>query len=77
MKTKTIKFKISGMHCTACALNIDFDLEDLPGVVKSTTHYAKSETAIEFDPTITSPVELKSQISKTGYICECEIQSEL
>ena len=44
------KLKIEGMHCTSCAMNIDFDLEDLDGIKKAKTSYAKSETEIEFDP---------------------------
>lgn len=43
-------FKINGMHCASCALNIDLDLEDLSGVKSSKTSYAKSESEIEYDP---------------------------
>ena len=43
------KLKIEGMHCASCAMNIDFDLEDLDGVKSSNTNYAKSETEVEFD----------------------------
>ena len=60
-------FKISGMHCTACALNIDLDLEDVPGVKNSKTNYAKSETEVEFDPALVTPPILISAIAKTGY----------
>ncbi len=48
MKLKK-KFKIEGMHCSSCAITIDMDLEDLDGVGKAQTSYAKSETEIEFD----------------------------
>lgn len=44
------KFKITGMHCSSCAVTIDMDLEDLEGVKKSQTSYAKAETEVEFDP---------------------------
>ena len=60
-------FKISGMHCTACALNIDLDLEDVPGVKNSKTNYAKSETEVEFDPALITPSILISAIAKIGY----------
>lgn len=55
------------MHCTSCALNIDFDLEDFPGVVHASTNYPRSETVIEFDPGIVSVADLKGRIAKTGY----------
>ncbi|MBI4991414.1 cation transporter, partial [Candidatus Gottesmanbacteria bacterium] len=34
-------FKISGMHCTNCALTIDMDLEETEGVKESNTSYAR------------------------------------
>lgn len=60
-------FKITGMHCTACALNIDLDLEEIPGVKSATTNYAKQQTAVEFDPAKVTPQTLISTIAKTGY----------
>ncbi|MEK7091219.1 MAG: heavy-metal-associated domain-containing protein [Patescibacteria group bacterium] len=60
-------FKISGMHCVACALNIDMDLEEVPGVKNSQTNYARQETAVEFDNSKISPEIIKSTIAKTGY----------
>ena len=38
---KKIKLQIQGMHCSSCAMNIDFDLEDLDGVKSAKTSYAK------------------------------------
>lgn len=58
-------FKISGMHCTACALNIDLDLEDLPGVKSSKTSYAKSVAEIEYDPAKVTEKEILTIISNT------------
>lgn len=62
-----IKLKIDNMHCTSCAMNIDFDLEDLTGVKSAKTNYAKQESEVEYDE---SEIELKdiiNQIKKTGY----------
>lgn len=55
------------MHCTACAMNIDFDLEDLEGVKKSNTNYAKSLTEVEFNEGEISINNIIQQIEKTGY----------
>ena len=60
-------FKIEGMHCSSCAMNIDFDLEDLDGVEKSQTSYAKQETAVEYDSSVVTLPKLIGQIQKTGY----------
>ena len=60
------KLKIKGMHCTACAMNIDFDLEDL-GVKTAKTNYAKQETEVEFDEEKIKLDQVIKQIEKTGY----------
>lgn len=64
------KFKITGMHCTSCAMTIDMDLEDLDGVKSSSTSYAKEETDVEFDPSKVSDILVIEAIKKTGYIAE-------
>lgn len=61
------KLKIAGMHCSSCAMNIDFDLEDLDGVNSAKTNYAKAETEVEFDPEKLQLEKVLEQIQKTGY----------
>ena len=61
------KFKITGMHCSSCAITIDMDLEDLPGIKKAQTSYAKGETEVEFDPDKISLEKIIETIAKTGY----------
>ena len=55
------------MHCSACAMSIDGDLEDLDGVSCATTNYAKSETEIEFDERRVNADAILSQVKVTGY----------
>lgn len=64
---KKIVLKIDGMHCTSCALNIDFDLEDLDGIKSSQTNYAKQISEIEFDELQLNLNQIINQIKKTGY----------
>lgn len=61
------KLKIEGMHCSACCLSIDMDLEDLEGIVSVKTSYAKAETEIEFDPTKLDEEQILKTIKKSGY----------
>ena len=49
---KTVTLKIVGMHCTSCAMNIDFELEDINGIKEASTNYAKQQTIVTFDPTM-------------------------
>jgi len=61
------KFKIEGMHCTSCAMNIDGELEDTDGVVCSNTSYAKQETEVEYDEKKISEEKIIEIVEKTGY----------
>lgn len=61
------KFKIEGMHCSSCAMSIDFDLEDLNGVTKASTSYARQECEIECEEGIVSEEIIIQTIQKTGY----------
>lgn len=61
------KFKITGMHCSSCALTIDMDLEDLEGIKSAKTSYAKMETEVEFDSNKVSDELILETIKKSGY----------
>lgn len=68
--TKNQKFKISGMHCTACTLEIDDALEEIEGVKQSNTHYAKQITEVEFEEEKVSHDKIIEVIKKVGYVAE-------
>ncbi len=61
------KLKVNGMYCSACAMNIDFDLEDLEGIKFAKTSYAKEECEIEFDEEKVKTEVIIETIQKTGY----------
>lgn len=61
------QFKIDGMHCTSCSLNIDGELEDLPGVLDASTSYAKSLTKVTYDPEVIAPAKILTAIKQVGY----------
>ena len=61
------KLKIEGMHCTSCAMNIDFDLEDLDGVKEAKTSFAKQESVVTFDLDKLDMQKIIAVIGKTGY----------
>ena len=60
-------FKIEGMHCASCAMNIDGELEDTQGVKCSNTSYAKQETEVEYDEDKVSEKKITEIIEKIGY----------
>ncbi len=65
--TVKLKLKISGMHCTSCAFNIDGELEDTEGVKASNTNYAKSVTEVEFEEEKITNGKIIEIIRKVGY----------
>jgi P-type Cu+ transporter len=64
---KNVAFKIEGMHCSSCAMDIDLTLEDTKGVSESNTNYAKSETSIKYDEKAINEDRLKEIIKSVGY----------
>jgi Cu+-exporting ATPase len=72
---KKVVLKISGMHCTSCAMNIDGELEDTDGVKEAKTNYAKSFTEVTFNPQKISEGKLISIISSVDDAYSAEVQS--
>ncbi len=61
------KLKIEGMHCSSCAMNIDFDLEDVDGIKSAKTSYAKQESEVEFEDEKVKVDKILETIKNTGY----------
>lgn len=64
---KTIVLKITGMHCSSCAINIDGELEDTDGVQEANTNYTKAETVVTYDDGKITPDKLISIIKTLDY----------
>ncbi len=64
---KKVVFKIDGMHCVSCSLNIDGELEDTQGVMSASTSYARSMCQVTFDSSKVKEKDLVKIIQKLGY----------
>ena len=69
---KKIVLDIQGMHCSSCAMNIDFDLEDLDAIKEAKTNYARQKCEVEFDEDSISEDQIIKQIKDTGYAANLE-----
>lgn len=58
---------VTGMHCASCGLLIDETVEELPGVVSSSTDLRRNTTTVEYNPTQTSVSAIAAEIVKLGY----------
>ena len=61
------KFKIIGMHCTSCCLNIDGDLEDTKGIKSAKTSYASQVCEVEFEEEVITIEKIIKTVDQTGY----------
>ncbi|HUD44209.1 MAG TPA: heavy-metal-associated domain-containing protein [Patescibacteria group bacterium] len=64
--TKKI-FKIIGMHCVSCSINIDGELEDTKGVKEANTNYAKAQLEVTFDENLLDDKKIIGIIKQVGY----------
>lgn len=62
--------RIAGMHCSSCAIAIDLDLEDLPGVEEARTNFARALTEVVFDPARVDLDAIIATIREAGYAAQ-------
>lgn len=66
-QSDSARLVIEGMHCVSCSLNVDGTLEDLPGVTKAHTDYAKGISKVEYEPGLITVDEMISAVESLGY----------
>jgi P-type Cu+ transporter len=67
---KEITLGVSGMTCSACALNIEKMLKKKEGVDSATVNLGLEKAKINFDPSLISPTEIEKAIESIGYKVE-------
>ncbi|MBC7086375.1 MAG: heavy metal translocating P-type ATPase [Methanomethylovorans sp.] len=64
---KTITLKISGMQCSACALNIERTLKKLNGVAYASVNLPMAKAYVSYDPELVNLKEMEDAIEEIGY----------
>jgi copper chaperone CopZ len=59
--------QIADMHCVSCAMAIDGALEDVPGVQRAETNFARATTEVVFDPVKVDLATLLVVVQEAGY----------
>ena len=67
---KTVEFGISGMTCQGCAEHVMYEVNKLPGIIKTIASYEQGNAIVEFDETNISEAEINDAINRTGYKVE-------
>ncbi len=63
----THTFQVTGMHCSSCSITIDEALEDLDGVISSTTSVKAGRTTVTLDPARCGTTQVEDAIRDAGY----------
>ena len=58
---------ITGMHCAACASNIEKSLRKLHGVSKAAVNFATEKAYVEYDSAAATPDDLERAVADAGY----------
>ena len=67
MTLQSRTFRIAGMHCASCAISIDWELEDLDGVVEAKTSYADNCLKVVLDPLLVGEAEIMAAVVRAGF----------
>ncbi len=67
---KEITLGVSGMTCSACALNIEKVLKKKEGVASVTVNLELGRAKVSFEPSLISPREIEEAIESIGYKVE-------
>jgi copper chaperone CopZ len=62
-----ITYRVEGMHCSNCAMNIEGIEDDLPGIKQVTASYKKGQMVVEFDEAKVSEAQILAAVGKRGY----------
>lgn len=60
-------YRVEGMHCSNCAMNIEGIEDDLPGVKRVSASYQKGRMVVEFDEEKVSEALIFAAVEKRGY----------
>lgn len=65
-------FAVTGMHCASCSMRVDTAIEDLPGVIRSTTTVRSGQAVVDVDNTECGPDQIIAAIASAWYTATWE-----
>ena len=60
-------YRVEGMHCPNCAMNVESIEDDLQGIKQVSASYLKGRMEVEFDETKVSEAQILAAVGKRGY----------
>ncbi len=65
--TEQVEFRVSGMSCASCVVNIESVLSAIPGVDRVDVSFGTERASVDFDPTQVTPTQLQASVADAGY----------
>lgn len=65
--TDQVEFRVSGMSCASCVVNIESVLSDIAGVDRVDVSFGTERATVEFDPKRVTPAQLQAAVADAGY----------
>ncbi|MCX6036558.1 MAG: heavy-metal-associated domain-containing protein [Chloroflexi bacterium] len=60
-------YRVEGMHCPNCAMNVESIEDDLSGIKQVSASYQKGWMVVEFDEAKVSEAQILAALEKRGY----------
>ena len=60
-------FRVEGMHCSNCAMNIEGIEDELPGIKQVSASYQKGQMVVEYDEEQVSEAQILLAVRERGY----------
>ena len=60
-------FRVEGMHCSNCPMEVEAIEDDLPGIKQVSASYQKGQMVVEFDEARVSDAQIIAAVEKRGY----------
>jgi copper chaperone CopZ len=60
-------FRVEGMHCSNCPMEVESIEDDLPGIKQVSASYQKGQMVVEFDEALVSEEQIITAVAKRGY----------
>ncbi|HUS80201.1 MAG TPA: heavy metal translocating P-type ATPase, partial [Armatimonadota bacterium] len=70
-----LRLEIAGMHCAACAANVERALRRVEGVESATVNFADESASVAFDPQVAAADDLVAAVEGAGYQAEVAEQA--
>jgi Cu+-exporting ATPase len=67
LTTERVEFRVSGMSCASCVVNIESVLDELSGIDRVDVSFGTERATVEYDPSLITPAEIQGAVADAGY----------